>query len=312
MAANLKYTLHQYGTDHKLQRLGVWEINSEPTRRSRHWIVYIHGGAWRDPRITHEAFEPSINHICSSQFDRWDDIAGFASIDYRLSAHPQFPQDPKTTPPYEYRGARHPDHLDDVRSALVLLQQKYNFTSNYVLVGHSAGGSLAFQLAATSPMSSESVQPDPVLPAAIVSLEGLYDFPGINERFKGAYAPFFEAAFGGAAEWYAASPIKYHESYARKWPEGNLIILAYSRSDTLLDGDEVDNMAERLVEVDRFAEIRVGSDEGPSDKRLNRLVVHRDLRGDHDEIWQDGEEVARMVSVALHGVGNGVTQGKMP
>src|SRR5205814_2005033 len=151
------------------------------TKRSH---SYIHGGAWRDPRVSHEAFTPSIDHILSTppttehkdgsnNIKNTGAIAGFASIDYRLSPHPEFPQDRATTPASQYRGARHPDHLDDVRSALLYLQRRYGFGDKYVLVGHSAGGALAFQLLATSPSPPppESPAEHPALPAAIVAFE---------------------------------------------------------------------------------------------------------------------------------------------
>jgi hypothetical protein len=72
-------------------------------------------------------------------------IAGYASIDYRLSAHPAYPQDAGNTPKTSLREARHPDHLDDVCSAIVFLMDKFDFGSNYILVGHSCGASLSFQ-----------------------------------------------------------------------------------------------------------------------------------------------------------------------
>lgn len=301
MAASLKYTLHQYGSQNSLQKLGVWEVDA--AKKGKYWVVYIHGGAWRDPRVTHEAFTPSIDWILRTSTDKGNGsgsvanaIAGFASIDYRLSPHPQFPQDPATTPADQYRGARHPEHLDDVRSALVFLQRTYGFRENYVLIGHSAGSSLAFQLLATSPPASDSASASaaPVLPAAIVGLEGLYDFTGVNDRYSGAYEPFFRGAFGADLDaWDAAAPIKFTGSYAGKWPGGSIVLLGWSPDDTLVDGPEADNMARRLRDLDGFVE------EGEGSEREKRLVLLKDLRGDHDEIWQSGEDVARTVWIAL-------------
>ncbi|KAI1117207.1 alpha/beta-hydrolase [Nemania sp. NC0429] len=333
MAASLKYTLHRYGSQNDLQKLGVWEVEGD--KKGKYWVVYIHGGAWRDPRVTHEDFTPSIDQILLStpppgltSVNDDDDgsggatggIAGFASIDYRLSPHPQFPQDPATTPADQYRGARHPDHLDDVRSALVFLQRTYGFGGNYVLIGHSAGSSLAFQLLATSsPSASASASAStapavtdaaidstghPVLPAAIIGLEGLYDFTGVNDRYDGAYAPFFRGAFGaGLDAWDAAAPIKFAGSYAGKWPGGNIVLLGWSPDDTLVDGPEADNMARRLRDLDGFVEEGEGEGEGAMGSRGSvgdkRLILLKDLRGDHDEIWQSGEDVARTVWIAL-------------
>ncbi|KAI0532679.1 alpha/beta-hydrolase [Xylaria digitata] len=302
MAASLKYTLHHYGSQNYLQKLGVWEV--DPANKGKYWVVYIHGGAWRDPRVAHETFAPSIDWILRTSPATGDrGIAGFASIDYRLSPHPQFPQDRATTPGDQYRGARHPDHLDDVRSALVFLQRTYGFGSNYVLVGHSAGGALAFQLLATSPPASDTVAAGaehPVLPAAIVGFEGLYDFTGVDRRYDGAYAPFFRGAFGDdPGSWDAAAPIEFAGSYAEKWPGGNLILLGWSPDDTLVDEPEADNLARRLRDVDGFVEKGSGGGE-------KRLLLLKDLQGDHDEVWQSGEHVARMVWIALRELGVGL------
>ncbi|KAI3325039.1 alpha/beta-hydrolase [Xylariaceae sp. AK1471] len=327
MAASLKYTLHNYDSQNYLQKLGVWEVDS--SNRDKYWVVYIHGGAWRDPRVTHEAFVPSIDHILSTSPTTNDDggssesgtgggIAGFASIDYRLSPHPEFPQDIATTPADQYRGARHPDHLDDVRSALVFLQQRYGFGSNYVLVGHSAGGALAFQLLATS-LSSPSASTTsttgrkvehPALPAAIVAFEGLYDFTGVNARYSGAYAPFFRGAFGDdPEEWDNAAPVKFAGSYAEKWPGRNLVLLGWSPDDTLVDEPEADNLARRLRDTDGFMDEGQGDDGrkgGEGGRGEKRLLLLKDLTGDHDEIWQSGRHVARMVRIALQKLGVGV------
>ncbi|KAI1827921.1 hypothetical protein F4861DRAFT_491672 [Xylaria intraflava] len=231
-------------------------------------------------------------------------IAGFASIDYRLSPHPGFPQDPATTPKDEYRGAQHPDHIDDIRSALVFLQRTYGFKSNYLLIGHSAGAALAFQLLAPSTSSDASVGTEqPVLPAAIMGLEGLYDFTGVNERFGGAYAPFFRSAFGeDPAAWDRAAPIKFTGNYAATWLGRRLVLLGWSPDDTLVDEPEADNMARRLRDSDGF----VVEGEGTGVKGEKRLILLKDLRGDHDEIWRSGEHVGRMVWIVFQGLAAGV------
>ncbi|KAI0434532.1 alpha/beta-hydrolase [Xylaria sp. FL1042] len=314
MAASLKYTLHHYGSQNDLQKLGVWEVDA--IDKGKYWVVYVHGGAWRDPRVTHETFVPSIDWTLRTAPTATDDVrgddddrrrgvdavAGFASIDYRLSPHPLFPQNPATTPADQFRGARHPDHIDDVRSALVFLQRTYGFGGNYVLVGHSAGGALAFQLLATSPsaVGSSGIE-HPILPAAIIGFEGLYDFTGVDRRYGGEYAPFFRGAFGDDPQsWDAAAPIKFGGNYAEKWRGGRLALLGWSPDDTLVDEPEADNMARRLKELDGFV-----VEEGQTGSGEKRLLLLKDLQGDHDEIWRSGKHVARMVWVALRELGVG-------
>ncbi|KAI1503582.1 hypothetical protein F5X99DRAFT_406895 [Biscogniauxia marginata] len=322
MASSLKYTLHQYGTENDLQRVGVWDVDIAD--KSKYWIIYIHGGAWRDPRVTLETFAPGADKIlqraaCGGR------IAAFASLDYRLSPHPGFPQDPAATPPARLRGARHPDHVDDARAALAFLQARYGFGAGYVLVGHSAGGCMALQLVAglysSSSSSSSSSAPKEesqgggggsssssssssssnsknssadvpaaffLLPRAIVSLEGIYDFSGIAARLGPAYAEFLAGAFGGEEGWAAAAPVGCAGSFGERWPGGRLV-LAWSRDDELVDEPEVDAMARRL---------RRDGVEG--------LVVSKDvLRGRHDEIWQSGEGIARLVGEVLRDLGGG-------
>ncbi|GAP84116.1 putative kynurenine formamidase [Rosellinia necatrix] len=317
MAASLKYTLHHYGTDNYLQKLGVWEV--DPTNKDKYWVIYIHGGAWRDMRVEHDCFIPSIDWILSTAPATTDNgngggggggtgdaIAGFASLDYRLSPHPLFPQDRATTPADRYRGARHPDHIDDVRAALALLQRTYGFGANYVLVGHSAGGSLAFQLLTTAaPASAGEAGEGPVPPAAIVGFGGLYDFTGIDARRGGAYGPFFRGAFGDdPAAWDAAAPVKFAGDYAAAWPGGRFALIGSSPDDTLVDELEADNMAHRLRDVDGFVEGEERKNNNNNDKK--KLLRLKDLRGDHDEVWKSGEHVARMVWIALRELGAGL------
>ena len=125
------------------------------------------------------------------------------------------------------------------------------------------------------------------LPRAIVGFEGIYDFGGINERMSGAYAPFFEGAFGGAADWDAAAPMKFTGSFGERWEvEGRtpLAVLGWSKDDNLVDEPEIDGMAARLK--------RDGV----------RAIVFKDLHGEHDEIWEDGAGVARMILEGLDAI----------
>ncbi|OTA94619.1 hypothetical protein M434DRAFT_394553 [Hypoxylon sp. CO27-5] len=283
MADSLKYTVEQYGS-HELQRVGVWDfdIANQANANAKYWIIYIHGGAWRDPRITHETFAPIITRLASSDDDA-SPIAAFASIDYRLSPHPDFPQDPATTPPEQLRNARHPDHLNDVRSALAFLQQRYGFGDRYALLGHSAGGTLAYQVLATAPpLGSNSrekryEEAGAELPQAVFGFEGIYDLTGINARFGGSYAGFLTAAFGGPENWDAAAPMKYAGRYRDRF--AGLAVLGQSPDDELVDEPEAEWMAERLR----------------GDLDAEKVLLVKDLEGTHNETWQDGTGVVRTV-----------------
>ncbi|KAI1206287.1 alpha/beta-hydrolase [Annulohypoxylon truncatum] len=313
MASSLKYTRHQYGA-HELQRVGVWDLDIAD--KAKYWIIFIHGGAWRDPRVTHEVFAPSISRILESTSDGTkspssssnvgkSSIAAFASIDYRLSPHPDFPQDPARTPKDQLRDARHPDHLDDVRAALAFLQRSYDFGARYVLLGHSAGACLTYQLLATAPPLSSSSRSgssadetrkrergggggggDPELPAAALGIEGIYDMAGLNARVGGSYAEFLTAAFGPPGRWDEAAPMKFAGRYRERFTTG-LAALAHSPDDELVDMPETEGMAERL--------------RGDLDEE--RVLVFKDLEGSHEGIVQDGSGVARVVLRILEVLG---------
>lgn len=233
---------------------------------------FIHGGAWRDPRSTFSEAEPTINALLdpSSQWrlpDAPSRVAGFASINYRLSPHPAFTQDAATTPPFAARAARHPDHLDDVVSGLRFLQQRLGVGSDYVLFGHSAGATLAYQAL----LGQAS---DVTLPAAAVGFEGIYDLAGLDGRMGGGYAGFMEAAFGtDRAAWRDASPATAPGSFGVWAGQGapRLAVLAHSADDELVDMPEVETMERRL------------KGDGVKD-----VLVFQDLKGGHFDVLNDG------------------------
>lgn len=237
---------------------------------------FIHGGAWRDPRSTFSEVEPTISALLdpSSKWhmpDAPSRIAGFASLNYRLSPHPSFAQDAATTPSFATRLARHPDHLDDVVSGLRFLQRHFGFSSNYVLFGHSAGAFLTYQALLRPPRED---RPDAALPAAAVGFEGIYDLVGLDGRMGGGYAGFIEAAFGkDRAGWKDASPATAAGSFG-EWARQQgprLAVLAHSADDELVDMPELGTMEQRLR--------RDG---------VGNVLVFRDLKGGHFDVVSDG------------------------
>ncbi|KAK1770513.1 alpha/beta-hydrolase [Phialemonium atrogriseum] len=287
MADSLKYTEYKYGTENELQRLGVWQFpTDEPsTEETKYWLVYIHGGAWRDPRIDHTTARPTIGSLLlgGGTTARPSRIAGIASLDYRLSAHPSFPQDPSREPPSRLRSARHPDHVRDVHAALALLGREFGLGAGaegtpYVLFGHSCGATLALQV-----LMGEWVQdrePERVpLPAAVVGFQGMYDLAGLNARFGGAYGELLSGAFGpDEAVWEAVSPARFRGSFRGNWgADPGLAVLAYSPQDELIDMAEIDVM-EMVLRDD-------GLD----------VLAFRDLEGGHDEVWEDGRHLGRVL-----------------
>ncbi|KAF7547321.1 hypothetical protein G7Z17_g7820 [Cylindrodendrum hubeiense] len=275
----LTYESHQYGK-HSLQKLGVWRFANRPEQASGYWIIYIHGGAWRDPRRTADDFWASIKHITSSSEDVTLKVKGFVSLDYRLSPHPDFPQDPASTQSSDLRDAKHPDHIQDIWSGLEFAQTRCQFSDNYVLIGHSAGATLAYQLLMGESVLAGRSRPELPLPIAIIGISGIYDLVNINARHDGQYSGFISAAFD-EAHWASASPARFKASFKESWPNGKFTILAWSSEDTLVDEPEIDDMASKLA-LDGV-----------------ELDLLKDLTDDHDCVWQDGKQVARLVSLAL-------------
>ncbi|KAL2397051.1 hypothetical protein ABEF95_002223 [Exophiala dermatitidis] len=203
-------TRHQYAMDNILQSYEIYIPEADTSHHGRrhsnapkqkYWVLYVHGGYFRDPSVTSASFYPALSQLVYSsdhhhlhlphihnpfehqrhhededgpehvnnpfsdprhRHGELDDshdsdtedghgdedirpyIAGYASINYRLSPHHQkAPQDPTKTPKYELRDARWPDHIHDVVQAIAHLQQKYGFGENYLLVGHSVGATMA-------------------------------------------------------------------------------------------------------------------------------------------------------------------------
>ncbi|KAL6891030.1 alpha/beta-hydrolase [Trichoderma longibrachiatum] len=281
----LKYASHQYG-QHNLQRVGVWQYENAPEAADSapsYWIIFVHGGGWRDPRNTLHDFVPSIKHMLAQpDLLPRSAVRGFASIDYRLSPHPQFPQDPASTPANDLRQALHPQHVQDVLAALRLLDAEYGIGSNYVLIGHSAGGTLVHQVIMNNDASC-AWGPAAPLPAAIVSISGIHDLRGLAERHGGVYETFTAGAFGPDRQaWDAASPAKFAGNFKSLWPnEPRLVILAASAEDTLIDVAELDIMEAKLV------------------KDGIKPIVIKDLQLEHDSIWEDGAQVAALAAKAV-------------
>jgi kynurenine formamidase len=148
----------------------------------------------------------------------------------------------------------------------------------YVLVGHSAGATLAFQTV----MAAARRRPPVAQPRAVVGLEGVYDLRGLNARRGGAYSELFGVPFGpDESKWDAASPAR-HDGFAETWDvPGKVGAVGHAPADELVDMAELEVMVGTL----RAAGLRT--------------VEVRDLEGGHDEVVEDGREVVRVLGRVL-------------
>ena len=218
-----------------LQNLEIWIPPSETSpaadaslAKPGLWVLYIHGGAWRDPLVDSSSFLPTIQKIHSN--GPLENVAGYASINYTLSPHPKHPTHPSDgTDPS--RNGKHGAHMHDVQCGIEFLQKLYGFGSNYILLGHSCGATLAFQQV----MFSKTL-PEIQKPKCIVGLNGIYDLPNLIKDAgpkHGHLAPLYEqftrSAFGDdERSWYVVSPVSMTD-WASLWVEGELAVLVQSQ-----------------------------------------------------------------------------------
>ncbi|KFY42270.1 hypothetical protein V494_02489, partial [Pseudogymnoascus sp. VKM F-4513 (FW-928)] len=100
-----------------------------------------------------------------------------------------------------------------------------------MLVGHSCGATLAFQVPITAP-GGEALP----VPRCILGSEGIYDIPSLVARNSHpAYREFVTAAFGDdESAWVAASPLLAHrdrDAKDRLWEEVGIVFISHSEED---------------------------------------------------------------------------------
>lgn len=253
------------------------------------WLIYIHGGAFRDPLQTSTsilATLPTLFDPTSSYYT--PGIFAVASINYRLSPYPSHP----TLPSREddpSRTATWPDHLEDIRAGISwTLQHGRNHDprrrpdveedqtpQGYILAGHSVGGTMTLKIC-------QALAPPFAYPIAALSLCGIYDFTALREAHepnRKLYEEFTNGAFGPEAEggWVRGLTTK---DAIRK--EVKLLVLAHSKTDSLVDWQQTCIMSDVLDRMD-------SSQQG--------MVM--ELHGDHKEIYEKGTEIARTVHQSM-------------
>jgi len=240
------------------------------------FVSFIHGGAWRDPAVGSRSFEPAVRALWKSSTQTA--LAGLASINYRLSPYPSHQDDP-SSPDDPARNVHHPSHVSDVAQALVYLDQKYNIAQRYLLVGHSAGATIAFQL-------SNSYLAEDSLPRAlgILGIAGIYHFEAFLEAHSGisAYKEIMENAFPDKRLWDEACPYTNHIPEVA-WHRTGEVIISASREDQLVEWAQSTLMIQRVQEDLPF---------------LGKLRV-LEASGGHDEIWASGYILADLITKSL-------------
>ncbi|KAF7948001.1 hypothetical protein EAE96_009069 [Botrytis aclada] len=288
----------KYAQEHDLQTLSIFStrpikdeksltetVGESSTTPSKIWVIYIHGGAWRDPLVTSSSFIPTINCLVASSIE--SKVASFASINYRLSSHPSFPQDSSSVPRHEYRNAKHPDHIQDICSALSYLQSEHSIEDQYLLVGHSCGATLAMQISMGKEYLHSCGIPDEQLnfkfPRYVLGVAGIYDLRLLRDTNPHpAYNEFLTQAFGSDEKiWDEASPAKF-SNFEEFGKSRKILAFATSPDDELVDEIQIDVMGKNVNGINGGVMVK-------------NLKNH--LKGTHDKIWETGNLADAIVEV---------------
>ncbi|KAH7130811.1 hypothetical protein B0J11DRAFT_524150 [Dendryphion nanum] len=354
--ATAAFPIHEPGIPYttpptSLQTLDVWLPRPlEESAEDAVWIVFVHGGAWRDPLQTSLNYAvPTLSHLSdlkSTSMSVLGNIAGVASISYRLSPYPTS-TDGSHHPVYhqsqdsEETCIQHPIHVEDVQSGLSLLAKKYAFSKvaprsdkeegnqqtgthgkafKWIGIGHSCGATLLLQyisrigLAKPGPLRDEvggQQIPSPHLtptPSALILTAGIYSLPSLlanhspphcTEDIAAIYRQIVSGAFGSdnadSVVYQTVSPVssQYDEqTLQRNGMEGlELVVLAWSREDELVEEDQRDEM-ETVFHRDGWGGLG----------REKRVVERRDIKGAHDFVWEDGADLASLVGEVVRRV----------
>jgi acetyl esterase/lipase len=276
-----------YSHQHSLQNLTACLTRPQSSAENKIWVVYIHGGAWRAPSQSSADLLPAMHLLLNdpAYSSTRENIAGFASINYGLSSSPDSSNTDAS------RNIKHPGHINDVLKALNFLSQNCGVGRSpgfdWLLVGHSCGATLAFQAAFSINASSggESIR----APRAIVGIEGLYDLPALVQYHaeEPFYRQFIADAFGeDESVWKAESPATPGERLDGVWGASDLVLLAHSREDELVEWEQVDAMRNAMETHRPKGEVQAD-------------VQVLELSGTHDEVWEEGKGVANAIQAAM-------------
>lgn len=284
-----------------LQTLDIWLPRplEESDGTKTIWLVFIHGGAWRDPLQTSLNYVlPTLQHLSSPL--TISQIAGVASLSYRLSHYPT-----TSTTTTKETTIQHPTHLHDIALALSFLAKTYAVGSTYKYMGiaHSCGATLFTQYLSRIGLPNP---PEPyTCPTALMLTAGIYSLPSLlaahtpplcssavaeiyAQIVSGAFGPLdpaahsYEAASPAISGVYTDSALRAHGADALRW-----ILLCQSRDDELVEREQGVEMETRLR-----SDGWVG---GEGVESTQRVVDARYLVGKHDDVWESGHRMAKLI-----------------
>jgi kynurenine formamidase len=174
----------------------------------------------------------------------------------------------------------YPGHLIDVAQGLLYLEEHYQIGNRYILVGHSAGATMAFELHDWY-MPRRNLP----IPAVVLGIAGIYNFEAFVEEHSEipAYREFMENAFPEKRLWERASPYQNRLPNSAAWEQAEAIIVSHSDQDELVEKAQSSYMLGRA----RMS------------PHCKEHVHFLEASGAHDEIWASGYILAGLISKAV-------------
>lgn len=174
----------------------------------------------------------------------------------------------------------------------------------WVGAGHSCGATLLLQHVSGIGLKDDETKNGDGGPEGLVLLCGIYNIPLLlqnhnpptcPENISAIYHEIVEGAFGQDRELYRAlSPVS-GQFRTAQWPNGKLMVLAHSYEDELVERQQRDVMCVALDREGWGIVMEVGDGEAELGEG-SRILEVRDLKGGHDWIWEDGEQVAKLLA----------------
>lgn len=206
----MSHTVTKYGED-PLEAAKLFHYS----KSNSHTLIYIHGGAWRDPNNTYDDF--------STLAEKLDNMGvNLVGINYKLS------------PKY-----KHPSHIHDIVRCLDHLNKTYDI-KQILIVGHSVGAFMALQL-----LNYQHFVPDCGVELNVdifgmILVDGIYDVVELLEEYGDSYRDFVADAFHDEAHYREASQVL---GKMRMEPSTTLFekaIIVQSSEDELLSGRQLE------------------------------------------------------------------------
>lgn len=213
-----------YG-DHALQKIKLFKYDPKNTES----IVFIHGGAWRDPNNTYMDFEQLVKELHHTP------NTNLVGINYRLSP--------------EYK---HPTHLVDVVNAIDKFQDLAGSTK-LTFVGHSVGATLLLQLLNYKDIirlglseTADTSLPELKLDVnALVFVDGIFDISDLIDEYGAPYKLFVDCAFDTEKHYTEASQVTWSLP-GRDFEFEFRGVIVQSTEDELLSARQSSHFAEYL------------------------------------------------------------------